>query len=132
MNKHFSSFYNKVKAMVLLLCLFFMMTGACPVRTILSSASFSIVESSKQSVDTEAFVNKSISCSFKGKISQATLLDLSKTNNNSLPLPFILAIFNLYLFASVLNTWKRSTEEHHRSPFIYNIPLFLKIRSIII
>lgn len=133
MNKHLPSFYNKVKAVVLLLCLFFMMVDTCPVRTILSSASFSIVETSKQPNNTKAFVNKDLlSCSFEGEISQATLLDFSKTSSNSLPLPFIIALLNLYLFISILNTWKGSITEYRNQSFVHNIPLFLKNRSIII
>ncbi len=132
MDKHLPSFYNKVKAIVLLLCLFFMMAGTCPIRTILSSASFSIVESSKQPSNTKSFVYENLSCSFEGKINQATFLDLSKTNSNSLPLPFLLTLLNLYLFVSILNTWKGSNIKYRNKLFSYNIPLFLKNRSIII
>lgn len=133
MNKHRPSFCNKVKAVILLLCLFFMMAGTCPVRAILSSAFVSSVETSKPPNSAKAFVGKNLSCPFEGQISQATFLDFSKTNNNnSLPLPFILVVLNLYLFVSILNSGKGFITKYRDPSFIYNVLLFLKNRSIII
>lgn len=132
MNKHFPSFYNKVKAVILLLCLFFMMAGNCPVRAILSSAFVSSVETSKPPSSAKAFVGKKLSCPFEGQISQAAFLDFSKTNNNSLPLPSILVVLNLYLFVSVLNSGRGFIIKYRDPSFIYNVLLFLKNRSIII
>lgn len=130
MNKHLPSLYNQIKAAVLLLCLFFMMVNTCPVRSLLTSASFSIERTFQQSGNTSAFVS---TCPLEGRITQATLLDISKLdNNNSLPLPFILTLLNIYLFASILNTRQGFFIEYRDPFFLDYIALFLKNRSILI
>lgn len=128
MNKHLPLLYNQIKAAVLLLCLFFMMVSTCPVRSLLASASFPIEEIFQQS-GTSTFVN---TCPLEGRMTQAALLDISKLDNNSLPLPFILTLLNIYLFASILNTRQDFFIEYRDPFFLDNIPLFLKNRSIII
>jgi len=129
MNKHLPSLYNQIKAAVLLLCLFFMMVNTCPVRSLLTSASFSIERTFQQSGNTSAFVS---TCPLEGRITQATLLDISKLDNDSLPLPFILTLLNIYLFASILNTRQDFFIEYRDPFFLDYIALFLKNRSILI
>src|SRR5690606_14785762 len=116
----------------LLLCLFFMMVSTCPVRSLLSSASFSTERTFQQPSSTNAFVDNNLSCPFEGRITQATLLDLSKLNNNSSPIIFIPTLINLYLFVSILNTGRDFLKEYRDLSFLYSVPLFLKNRSIII
>lgn len=132
MNRGLPSLYNKFKAVALLFCLLLMMVSTCPVRSLLSSASFSIGETFRQPNNTKASVNNNFSCSFEGKVTQATFLDLSKRNSNSLPLPFILALLKLYLFISIFNTWGGFINKYRNPSLIYHVPLFLRNRSIII
>ncbi|HUH19620.1 MAG TPA: hypothetical protein VL047_10400 [Albibacterium sp.] len=107
-----------------------MMVNTCPVRSLLTSASFSIERTLQQSGNASAFVS---TCPLEGRITQATLLDISKLdNNNSLPLPFILTLLNIYLFASILNTRQGFFIEYRDPFFLDNIALFLKNRSILI
>src|SRR5690606_1909134 len=129
MNKHLPSLYNQIKAAVLLLCLFFMMVNTCPVRSLLTSASFSIERTFQQSGNTSAFVS---TCPLEGRITQATLLDISKLDNDSLPLPFILTLLNIYLFASILIIRQDFFIEYRDPFFLDYIALFLKNRSILI
>ena len=132
MNNHIPSIYIKVKAALLLLCLFLMMVNSCPIRNLLSSASFSAVETFEQSNNTKSFVKNNLHCSSKGKIIQATLLDFSKANNSSLPLPFLLSLLSAYLLLSVLNTGIVLFTNSRNSLPTDTVPLFLKNRSIII
>lgn len=132
MNNYIPSIYNKVKAGLLLLCLFLMMVSSCPVRNLLSNASFSAAKTLKQPNIKAGFVKSNFQCSSKGTITQASLLDLSKTSNSGLPFPLLLSLLSAYLILSVLNTGIVLFTNSRNSLPTDTVPLFLKNRSIII
>lgn len=132
MNKLLPSFYNKVKAAVLLLCLFFMMVGTCPIKRLLSNASSPPVETTHRPNNHKDLVHVNFHCPSGGKIIQATLFDLTKAGNNGFSLPFFLNLLSFYLFASILKTGIVSITTSRIPSLIGSVPLFLKNRSIII
>lgn len=137
MNRKYPTIYRKIKATVLLLCLFFMMVSSCPVRNLLSSAFVPSVElskqakSSKQSISAEAFVYDGLHC-VETQITKASLLDFSTLTNNTLPLPLFLTVISLYLSLSILSLSFRSFRIERKRTIRNPLPLFLQNRSIII
>src|SRR5690606_38470561 len=103
MNKDFPSIYKKAKVAILMLCLFLMVVNTCPVLSLMTIDSLPNIEYSKQSIGAKIFVNDDLLCS-EGQVTNAVLLDFSKSYNSNLPFPFILSVLNLYLFLSVLST----------------------------
>lgn len=131
MNRDYPTIYRKTKAAVLLLCLFFMMVNTCPVRSLLTSAFAQSVEHSKQTNSSDAVVYDDLRCS-EIEITKASLLDFSKLNNSSLPLPLFLTVISLYLSLSILGLGFRYFRKERKPSLTSPVPLFLQNRSIII
>lgn len=131
------SFINiKTKAVILLLCVFFMMINTCPVRSLLTNSlnpSIEFVGENSKAENSKSFVYGNLQCS-EGKVTKAALLDFSKSGNSGLPSPLFLTIISLYLYIqlSVLSLNLTSFQTERKRLLEGAMPLFLKNRSIII
>lgn len=143
MDGKYPSIYRKLKATVLLLCLFFMMANSCPVRNLLSGSLSPSVEvfkqakSAKQRIHSDTFVyaetimNDKTHCTAT-TITEASFMDLSTLSSKSLPLPLFLAVVSLYLTLSILSVPFGSFTAERKRSLNNSLPLFLQNRSIII
>lgn len=133
MNRGISSMI-KAKAAILMLCVLFMVVNTCPIRSFLVSELNPPVESNMKrggSIGSNLFVYDDFRCA-EGKVTKVALLDLSKSNSNSLPFPLLLTIISLYLSLSVLSLYLTPFKTERKRLLKDSIPLFLKNRSIII
>lgn len=88
------------------------------------------MEISERSESTRTYIDSS--CPSEGMVIQAAFWNLTKTTHNGSPLLFISSLLNIFLLVSILSI-RTGFKIKHRYPFLaYNIPLFLKNRSIII
>lgn len=128
------SIYKKAKAVVLLLCIFFMMVNTCPVRSLLASAFNPPIESTtgnQRAGNSESVGFADVHCS-EGKVTQASLLRFSNSSESSLPFPLLLTVVSLYLSISILSLNFTLFSSERERFLTEDIPLFLKNRSIII
>lgn len=130
MNKKLPSFYNAIKASVLLLCLGFMIASNCSVQKLLLSAIPVNVETPSSQKTAKAISKNNLTCSYQKEIVKTPLVELTKKSNSN-TLYFVLLSTILYLFTSFVR--KKS------GPFIKNrvtlaspVPLFLKNQVFII
>lgn len=131
MNREYSTIYKKIKAAVLLLCLFFMMVNTCPIRYLLTTSITQTAERSTQADGSDALVYDSLRCS-ESEITEASALDFSTLTHSSLPLPLLLTVISLYLSVSVLGLGFKYGLKERKLSFTNPVPLFLQNRSIII
>jgi len=137
MNRKYPTIYRKIKATVVLLCLFFMMVSSCSVRNFLSSAFAPSIELSKQAksgkqlINAHAFAYDDLHC-VETQITKASILDFSSLTNNILPLPLFLTAISLYLSLSILSLSFRLFRKERKQTLTDSLPLFLQNRSIII
>jgi|GEM_PF-1215131 len=135
MNRDFPTIYRKIKATVLLVCLFFMLVNTCPIRSLLSSVFLPSVEFSKQAKSVKhpigdvILMYDDLRCA-DTEITKASLLDFSLLSKSSLPLPLFLSVISLYLSLSLLSLSSRPFQLERKQTLTNPLPLFLKNRSL--
>lgn len=131
MNKRISSFYKKMLATVLVLCLFSMLANTCPIRNLLTSVSLPAAYT-ERSVTAQSAIDQSPRCA-EAKVQEALLVDRSQTNiHHYLPVPIVLKTISVCLLLLVLHTALTSVSEKKKLLLSHRVPLFLQNQSIII
>lgn len=125
-----SSIYHRIKALILFLCLAFMILGTCPIQKfLLSATSLKVKTSTKKSVS-PPLVKDNLTCSYSEEIVKAPLVELTKKSNDNASL-FILLNTLAYLFTCFVR--KRSIPFVKRRVFFgSSVPLFLRNQVFII